>query len=97
MTPLEFEWDAKKAAGNSRKHGVSFEEASTVFGDPLAAVFDDELHSTDEAREIIIGHPERKRLLIVSFTMRADVIRIISARRATKQETRDYEEKPSRP
>ena len=96
MTPLEFEWDWKKAIANSRKHGVSFDEASTVFGDPLAAIFDDEAHSDEEAREIIVGHSERNRLLVVSFMMRGDAIRIISARRATKQETRDHEEKPRR-
>ena len=94
MSPLEFEWDRQKAVANSRKHGVSFDEASTVFGDPLAAIFDDEAHSEDESRAIIVGHSDRKRLLLVSFTMRGERIRIISARRATKQETADHEEKP---
>jgi uncharacterized protein len=97
VTPLEFQWDPKKAASNRRKHGVSFEEASTVFGDPTAFIFEDQAHSADEEREIIIGHSERKRLLLVSFTMRGEAIRIFSARRATKQETKDYEEKPRRP
>jgi uncharacterized protein len=96
VTPLEFEWDQTKAAGNRRKHGVSFEEAATVFGDPLAVIFDDESHSTDEQREIIIGPSERSRLLLVCFTMRGETVRIISARKATKQEKRDYEEKPAR-
>jgi uncharacterized DUF497 family protein len=91
---LEFEWDAEKAEANLRKHRVSFEEASTVFGDPLALIFDDEAHSLDEFREIIIGHSDRNRLLLVSFTERSPKIRIISARRATKTERRDYEEKP---
>ena len=94
VTPLEFEWDEKKADGNRRKHGVSFEEAATVFGDPLAAIFDDQEHSADEEREIIVGHSERGRLLLVSFTVRGEAIRLISARKATKQERRDYEEKP---
>jgi uncharacterized protein len=91
---LEFEWDAQKAETNLRKHRVSFEEAATVFGDSLAVIFDDEAHSLEEAREIIIGHSDRSRLLLVSFTERSAKIRIISARRATKTERRDYEEKP---
>jgi uncharacterized DUF497 family protein len=91
---IEFEWDAQKAETNRTKHGVSFEEAATVFGDPLAAIFDDETHSADEQREIIIGHSDQNRLLLVSFTERAERIRIISARRATKRERRDYEENP---
>jgi uncharacterized protein len=91
---IEFEWDAQKADSNRRKHGVSFEEATTVFGDALAVIFDDEAHSTDENREIIIGHSDRSRLLLVSFTERSAKIRIISARKATKTERRDYEEKP---
>lgn len=71
-----------------------FEEASTVFGDRLAAILPDDAHSAGELREIIIGHSDRKRLLLVSFTERAGRIRIISARCATKRERRDYEEKP---
>ena len=89
---LEFEWDAKKAATNERKHAVTLEEASTVFGDALAFIFDDEAHSADEQREIIIGHSERNRLLLVCYTERARKIRIISARRATRRERNDYEE-----
>jgi uncharacterized DUF497 family protein len=96
VTPLKFEWDPKKATRNLRKHRVSFEEAATVFGAPLAAIFDDEAHSKTEPREIIVGHSERKRLLLVSFTVRGEVVRIISARRATKQEARDYEEEKGR-
>jgi uncharacterized DUF497 family protein len=92
----EFEWDDDKAALNEKKHGVTFEEAATVFGDPLATIFDDEQHSVEELREIIIGHSVKNRLLLVSFTERAGVIRIISSRRATKQERKDYEENPSR-
>lgn len=89
---LEFEWDGDKARSNEKKHRISFEEAASVFADPLAAIFDDEAHSQDEQREIIIGHSSANRLLIVSFTERAGRIRIISARRATKRERRDYEE-----
>lgn len=89
---IEFEWDAQKAEANRTKHGVSFEEAATVFGDSLAVIFDDEAHSIEEYREIIIGHSDRSRLLLVSFTERSEKIRIISSRRATKRERRDYEE-----
>lgn len=92
--PLEFEWDQSKAASNRKKHGVTFEEASSVFGDPRAAIFDDPGHSIEEQREILIGHSDRNRLLIVSFTERGEKIRIISARRASKRERKDYEEKP---
>jgi hypothetical protein len=93
---VEFEWDEDKAASNKKKHQVSFEEAATVFADPLAAIFDDEIHSADEQREIIVGHSEKNRLLVVSFTERAGAIRIISARQATKRERKDYEENPHR-
>jgi hypothetical protein len=86
-----FTWDLVKAANNITKHGVSFEEAQTVFDDPFAVIFDDEAHSAQELREIIIGHSTRNRLLLVSFTERANTIRIISARRATHREERDYE------
>ena len=65
---LRFKWDGRKAAANSRKHRVGFAEASTVFDDPLARIFDDVEHSTDEVREIIIGHSVLERLLVVSFT-----------------------------
>ena len=63
-----FEWDEAKALANQQKHGVSFEEAATVFANPLAAIFDDPDHSQDELREIIVGHSDRNRVLIVSFT-----------------------------
>jgi uncharacterized DUF497 family protein len=90
---LRFEWDQDKAASNEKKHRVTFDEASTVFADSLAVIFDDEEHSIDETREIIIGHSDFSRLLLVSFTERGkDVIRIISARKATKKERRNYEE-----
>ena len=91
---LEFEWDIRKARANLRKHGVTFEEALTVFGDPLAAIFPDEAHSIGEERELIIGHSDRGRLLLVSFTERGTTIRIIGARLATRRERRDYEENP---
>lgn len=90
---MEFEWDEAKAAANLKKHGVGFEEAKTVFDNPLAVIFDDEAHSVDEKREIIIGHSQQNRLLLVSFTERPNTIRIISARLATRKEREDYEEK----
>jgi uncharacterized DUF497 family protein len=90
---LAFEWDEDKAASNLKKHGVTFEEAASVFSDPLAAIFDDEAHSEEEHREIIIGHSSQNRLLLVCLTERGETIRIISARRATKRERRDYEER----
>jgi uncharacterized DUF497 family protein len=89
---MEFEWDPSKASANFKKHGVSFEEAKTVFDNPLAVIFDDEIHSIDEQREIIIGHSQRNRLLLIAFTERSTNIRIISARLATRKEREDYEQ-----
>jgi hypothetical protein len=89
---LKFEWDRRKAAFNLSKHGVSFEQALTVFGDPLARIFDDEDHSMEEHREIIIGHSMKERLLLVCFTAGGQSVRIFSARRATRKERKDYEE-----
>jgi len=90
---LGFEWNDRKARTNLQKHGVDFVEAATVFRDPLGRIFVDEGHSTDEPREIIIGHSSRKRLLLVCFTEpNKERIRVISARIATKREKRDYEE-----
>jgi uncharacterized protein len=89
---MEFEWDTSKAASNLNIHGVSFEEAQTVFDNPLAFIFEDEAHSITEHREIIIGHSHRNRLLLVSFTERPNAIRIISARLATRKEREDYEQ-----
>jgi len=89
---MEFEWDETKAAINFKKHGVTFEEAKTVFDNPLALIFDDEKHSVDEHREIIIGHSQKNRLLLVSYTERPNAIRIISARLATRREHEDYEQ-----
>ena len=91
---LQFEWDPKKAEANLAKHGISFEEAITVFADPLARIFNDEEHSGDERREIIIGHSTQENLLLVSFTG-DDTVRILSARKATKRERKDYEENVS--
>jgi len=91
--PYRFQWDSRKAATNLRKHGVSFDEASTVFDDPRAAIFDDETHSTAEVRELIIGHSVIGRLLLVSFAQRpGEMLRMISARVATKKERQDYED-----
>lgn len=88
---IQFQWDAQKAARNVKKHRVTFVEAATVFQDPLAFVFDDQDHSGEEDREIIIGHSIRQRILVVSFTERGNSIRIISARRANQEEREDYE------
>jgi uncharacterized DUF497 family protein len=87
-----FEWDAAKARANLKAHRVSFEEALTVFGDPLARIFADPDHSVNEAREIIIGHSTQARLIVVAFAERGGKIRIISARESTARERRDYEE-----
>jgi len=89
---LGFEWDEKKARHNRNKHGVDFEEASTVFGDPLSSTIPDPAHSEEEDRYVILGESVRLRLLVVSFTERGDDIRIISARVATRRERKDYEE-----
>ncbi len=88
----EFEWDPRKATGNLKKHGISFAEAVTVFSDPAARIFDDPDHSVDERREIIIGYSARPRLLIVGFTERVGRVRLITARRASRAETRRHEE-----
>ena len=88
-----FEWDNNKARSNLNDHGVSFDEASTVFDDSLARIFDDEEHSIEERREIIIGHSVNNRLLLVCFTERTkEIIRIMSARLPTPKERKDYEE-----
>jgi len=88
----EFEWDEDKAAANLAKHDVPFEEVASVFADPVATIFDDEAHSIDEHREIIIGYSAAGRLLIVCFTERPPAVRIISARKATKRERKAHEE-----
>ena len=89
---MKFEWDPRKDASNRKKHQVSFEEALTVFADPLAQIFDDEDHSLDEPREIIIGHLVNEQLVVICFAAREDAVRIFSARKATKRERGDYEE-----
>ena len=93
---LQFEWNEDKARSNAKKHGVPFEEASSAFADPLAAIFADEAHSDEELREIMVGHSSAGRLLVVSFSEREEVIRILSARQATNHERRDYEQNPLR-
>lgn len=89
---MEFKWDDEKAVVNLAKHGVSFEEAETVFDDPLYVDFYDPDHSSEEHRYIIIGESRRGRLLIISYTERDDVTRLISAREVTKGEREVYEE-----
>lgn len=91
---MEFEWDEAKADANERKHGVTFDEAASAFADPLAAIFPDREHSSDEERELLIGYSERGRLLIVSFTERPPNLRVISARVASPGERRNHEENP---
>lgn len=85
-------WDPAKAKDNLREHGVSFEEAATVFLDPLALTFPDPLHSGGEEREITVGHCARHQIVFVSHCQRDDRMRIISARKATRRERRQYEE-----
>jgi uncharacterized protein len=92
---LRFEWDPRKAAANRVKHGVSFEEAVTVFGDLLGRISDDPRHSKGEGRYVLLGLSGRQRLLAVMFTERGGAIRLISARRATRHERRDYAESQS--
>ncbi len=89
---LHFEWDDNKARLNLKNHAIGFDEAATVFTDPLARIFDDEIHSSEEDREIIIGHSSKGQLLLVCFTERGDVVRMISARKTTRKERSDYEE-----
>ena len=89
---LEFEWDPAKAEANLKEHGVSFDEATTVFRDTLSITIADPDHSDSEDRFIDIGMSHRMQLLVVSYTERKDKIRIISARRATRAERKSYEE-----
>ena len=89
---MVYEWNAAKARANVQKHGVSFEEASAVFLDPLAMTFFDPDHSAEEAREITIGYSVRRRVLFVAHCRREDRTRIISARTATRRERIQYEE-----
>ncbi len=87
-----FEWDPVKAETNVRKHGVTFDEGSTIFGDPLNLLMADPDHSLDEERYVLLGISNRRRLLVVAFAERPPRTRLISARRATRQERRRYEE-----
>jgi hypothetical protein len=89
---FKFEWDDRKADGNLKKHLISFDEAKTVFLDDFARTFEDIEHSNIEDREIIFGYSNKNNLLIVSFTQRQEIIRIISARKVTKNERKLYEE-----
>ena len=89
---MRFEWDDEKADINLKQHGVSFDEAKTVFDDPLYVDFYDPDHSLDEHRYIIIGESERGRVLIVSYTVRGDRTRLINARKVTQAEREAYEE-----
>ena len=88
---MEFEWNSEKAVINLRKHNISFQEAATVFNDPLSVTFPDPDHSIGENRYVIIGMSRLEQLLVVSHTDRENRTRIISARRATRQERRFYE------
>jgi uncharacterized DUF497 family protein len=88
-----YEWDARKAEANRKKHGVSFEDAASVFVDPLAVTFSDPDHSAAERREITIGHTIRERLVFVCHCERGDRIRLISARLATRSERDQYEKR----
>ena len=87
-----FEWDPSKAASNMKKHGVSFDEATTVFGDPLSLLMDDPKHSEDEQRFLVMGLSSNNRLLVVSFAERPPNTRIISSRLASRQERKQYEQ-----
>ena len=89
---LTFEWDEEKDLSNRKKHGVSFDEAKTVFNDPFSITIEDVQHSEDEHRYIDIGLSARGRLIVVSYTERASHIRIISCRKATKSERKSYEQ-----
>jgi len=88
-----FEWDRRKAEANLYKHGVSFEEAQTVFTDPLAITMPDPDHSENEERFIDVGMSDNQRVLVVGYTERGQRIRLIHARRATPGERKRYEEK----
>ena len=88
----EFEWDAAKADANFRKHDVSFDEAVTVFADPLALLLPDPAHSSEEERYLALGRSDKDRLVVVAFAERPPRTRLISARLATRREHRQYEE-----
>jgi uncharacterized DUF497 family protein len=87
---MHFEWGEEKALKNQQKHGISFSEALTCFYDPQQVAFYDPDHSEDEDREILIGHSNQGRLLLVIYTLREEAIRLISARKATQREAEGY-------
>ena len=89
---LKFEWDAKKARLNLAKHGVSFEEAATAFGDDRSVTIPDPLHSLTEERFVTIGASDKGKILVVVATERGDILRLISARPAGRRERKQYEE-----
>jgi uncharacterized DUF497 family protein len=89
---VQFEWNTEKAEANLKKHGVSFDEAETVFDDPLFVIFADPDHSFEENRFIIMGESNQNRLLVVSYTERPPKTRLISARESTLPERKKYEE-----
>jgi uncharacterized DUF497 family protein len=89
---LRFEWDHRKALINEKKHSLTFEEASTVFGDPLSLTIPDPAHSVGEDRFITIGTSAKNRLIVVVYTEHYDIVRIVSDRKATKIEKRQYEQ-----
>jgi uncharacterized DUF497 family protein len=89
---MDLEWNARKADANLRKHGVTFQEASTIFGDPLSITSDDPDHSIDERRYLAFGASTIGRCLAVSFTLRGDTIRLVSARLMTSRERNKYEQ-----
>lgn len=92
---LEFDWDEEKAHSNLTKHGISFEEAASAFQDDFALIYDDEYHSDDEPREILIGMSSENHILFISFTeIQSRLIRIISARYADRHERKRYENEP---
>jgi len=91
---LTFEWDNRKAIRNQRKHGVTFEEAATIFGDPLSLTIEDPSHSANEDRFVTIGLSATNRILIVIHIDRGQNIRLISSREATSHERKAYEEGP---
>jgi uncharacterized DUF497 family protein len=89
---MRFEWDGRKSGLNQHKHGVSFDEAATVFADPLSLTFDDPEHSVGELRYLTFGFSTEQRALVVAHTSRGDTIRIISARPMTPRERKEYEQ-----
>jgi uncharacterized DUF497 family protein len=88
---MKFEWDAQKERANLAKHGISFAEATTVFGDPLAETIPDPDHSESEERMVTVGYSAKNRLVVVCHTEAGDTVRIISAREATSHERKTYE------